>query len=183
MLSLAATEVVSLVSTSGTPASPVYNYDVTVTNTGTTTIGTFWFAWIPGYDLLPHAPTSIASPTGWTGANAPDVFGVASVQWVNTTTPLQPGQTLAGLKFAEAVGYDDRGSTRLVGVLPAGQVAAVVDGLERQPAGARLPAAASSGMIMRNRPQSIAIPSVVFKNGVFAFSPAKALPLFPTALV
>jgi hypothetical protein len=26
----------------------MYQYDLTLTNTGTTTVGTFWFSWIPG---------------------------------------------------------------------------------------------------------------------------------------
>jgi hypothetical protein len=72
---------------------------MTLTNTGTTPIGTFWFAWFPGYDLLPHAPSLIKSPAGWTGTNEPDFIGTASAQWVNTTTPLQPGQALSGFKF------------------------------------------------------------------------------------
>jgi len=76
-----------------------YQYSLTLTDTGTTPIGTFWFGWIPAYDLLPSAPTSISSPTGWTGTNAPDVFGVASARWVNTTSPLQTGQTLSGFTF------------------------------------------------------------------------------------
>ena len=76
-----------------------YEYTLTLTDTGTTPIGTFWFGWIPGYDLLPHAPTSIVSPAGWTGTNAADYFGVASARWVNTVTPLQPGQSLSGFKF------------------------------------------------------------------------------------
>jgi hypothetical protein len=76
-----------------------YEYSLTLTNTGTTPIGTFWYAWIPGYDLLPSAPTAIASPAGWTGINAPDFYGTASVQWVNTASPLQPGLSLSGFKF------------------------------------------------------------------------------------
>ncbi|MDB5174010.1 MAG: hypothetical protein JWN51_2783 [Phycisphaerales bacterium] len=77
-----------------------YKYSLTLTDTGTTNIGTFWFGWIPAYDLLPTAPLSISSPTAqWTGIDAPDIFGVASVQWVNATTPLQPGQTLSGFTF------------------------------------------------------------------------------------
>jgi hypothetical protein len=76
-----------------------FEYSLTLTNNGTTPIGTLWFAWIPAYDLLPTAPTAITSPAGWTGINAPDDFGVASVQWVNTTTPLQPGQSLGGFRF------------------------------------------------------------------------------------
>jgi hypothetical protein len=64
----------------------------------------------------------------------------------------QVRQALAGLGFAEAVGYDDRGATRLVGILPAGQVQAVVDGLERLPAGARLPATAAAVRVVEALP-------------------------------
>jgi hypothetical protein len=76
-----------------------YEYSLTLNNTGTTPIGTFWYAWIPNYNLLRSAPTQIFSPSGWTGTNAPEPFGVASAQWVNTLTPLQPGQSLSGFKF------------------------------------------------------------------------------------
>ena len=76
-----------------------FEYSLTLTDTGTTPIGTFWVGWIPGYDLLPSAPTHFASPAGWTGTNAPDAFGVASAQWVNSTTPLQPGHSLSGFTF------------------------------------------------------------------------------------
>lgn len=76
-----------------------FEYSLTLTDTGTTPIGTFWVAWVPGYDLLHTAPTSIVSPAGWTGQNAPDAFGVASAQWVNTTSPLQPGHSLSGFTF------------------------------------------------------------------------------------
>ena len=74
-------------------------YSLTLKNTGTTPIGTFWYAWIPGYDLLPSAPTNITSPAGWTGIDAPDYYGTASVQWVNTASPLLPGQSLSGFTF------------------------------------------------------------------------------------
>ncbi len=43
------------------------------------------------------------------------------------------------------------------------------------------PAIAMIGMIMRKRPISMAMPSVVLYQGVFAVSPANALPLFPVA--
>jgi hypothetical protein len=76
-----------------------WEYALTLTNTGTTPIGTFWYGWIPGYDLLPTAPTQIKSPTGWSGKNAADFYGVASAQWVNLTSPLQPGQSLSGFAF------------------------------------------------------------------------------------
>ena len=46
---------------------------------------------------------------------------------------------------------------------------------------ARLPATASIGMIIRNRPISIASPMVRLYQGVLALIPAKALPLFANA--
>jgi hypothetical protein len=75
-----------------------FEYLLTLTNTGTSPIGTFWFGWIPGYDLLPTTPTTITPPTGWQGVNAPDI-GVASAQFYSASSPLQPGQTLSGLSF------------------------------------------------------------------------------------
>ena len=44
---------------------------------------------------------------------------------------------------------------------------------------ARLPAMASTGIIMKNRPSSCAIAVVVLYQIVFAFMPANAEPLFP----
>lgn len=76
-----------------------YEYDLSLSDIGDTPIGTLWFGWFPAYDQLTSHPTSITSPPGWTGIDAPDSFGVASAQWVNTTSPLQPGHTLSGFKF------------------------------------------------------------------------------------
>jgi hypothetical protein len=76
-----------------------YEYSLTLNNTGTTPISTFWYAWIPGYDLLPSAPTQIFSPAGWSATNAHEFYGVGSAQWVNLATPLQPNQSLGGFKF------------------------------------------------------------------------------------
>jgi hypothetical protein len=47
-----------------------FNYTIQLQNTGTTTIGTLWFAWDslgPSYNFLTpaQAPTSITLPTGW----------------------------------------------------------------------------------------------------------------------
>ena len=76
-----------------------YQYSLSLTNTGTTPIGTYWFGWIPGYDLLPSAPTTVSSPAGWSGGQAADYYGVGSVQWVTNSSPLQPGHTLSGFQF------------------------------------------------------------------------------------
>jgi len=73
-----------------------YQYDLTLNNTGTTTIGTFWFSWIPGAGFMPASPTDVQSPTGWsdvlTNANA-------SIQWTTTSDLLAPGDSLSGFDF------------------------------------------------------------------------------------
>jgi hypothetical protein len=76
-----------------------YQYSLTLTNTGDTNISTFWFGWIPSYDLLPSAPTAFTAPAGWAGINAHDVIGTASAQWTTTTAPLAEGQSLSGFTF------------------------------------------------------------------------------------
>jgi hypothetical protein len=73
-----------------------FQYDLTLNNTGTTTIGTFWFSWIPGAGFMPVAPTAVLSPTGWsdilTNANS-------AIQWTTTTDLLAPGHSLSGFEF------------------------------------------------------------------------------------
>jgi hypothetical protein len=81
----------------GTPNGPNFNYTISLTNTGTLNIGTFWFAWTPPgmpteYDFLPSAPFSISQPTGWLG---PASFGFPgySIEYYNSTGSLiGPGQ-------------------------------------------------------------------------------------------
>src|SRR5258707_8752342 len=45
----------------------VDDYFITLNNTGTTTIGTFWFAWGSGAGFFSSTPTHIGSPARWTG--------------------------------------------------------------------------------------------------------------------
>jgi PEP-CTERM motif len=72
-----------------------YQYDLTLKNTGTTTIGTYWFAWIPGAGFLSPPPTDVMSPTGWTEKlTAKD----GAIQWT-TQNLLRPGATLSGFSF------------------------------------------------------------------------------------
>jgi hypothetical protein len=82
--------------------SGVYTYDLTLTDTGTTQIGTFWYAWVPGEDFLPATPFDISSPFGWslnkiTGSgNSTDG---SAIRW-EATDPLEPGQSLNGFEFS-----------------------------------------------------------------------------------
>ena len=77
----------------------LYDYNLTLTNTGTTTIGTFWFGWVPGAGFLPTVATNVTSPAGWS-----DILTNTShaIQWTTTTSLLQPGQTLTGFNFVTA---------------------------------------------------------------------------------
>ena len=96
-----ATAPISLTSTTGTPASPVYHYDIQVTDTGTTNIGTFWFAWIPGEDFLPSVPSAVSNPTGWgnTLTGSENSTDGTAIEWVASSHAITPGNTLGGFDF------------------------------------------------------------------------------------
>lgn len=96
--------------------SGLYDYSLTLNNTGTTTIGTFWFAWVPGGDFLAPKPVSTSSPDGWTvGLFTNSTNTGTSIRWVNTASPLQAGQSLSGFSFVSAETPD-----QLLGNVPSG---------------------------------------------------------------
>ena len=71
------------------------DYSITLNNTGTTTIGTFWFGWVPGNGFLSATPTNIGTPAGWTEMTT---NGGAAIQFV-TSMPLTAGSSLSGFTF------------------------------------------------------------------------------------
>ena len=79
-------------------------YALTLDNTGSTTIGTFWYSWVPGKDFMPGAePTAILSPPGWTdmvtgSGNSSDGY---AIQWTATSSAndLAAGSSLSGFEF------------------------------------------------------------------------------------
>jgi hypothetical protein len=81
------------------------HYDAVLINTGTTTVGTFWFAWVPGKDFLPTSPLNITSPAGWqdiiTHGSASDGY---AIQWKATSaaSDLAAGSSLSGFGFDSA---------------------------------------------------------------------------------
>lgn len=88
-----------------------YQYDLTLTNTGTTTIGTYWFAWVPGAGFLSAKPTDVMSPAGWTEKlTAKD----GAIQWT-THNLLSPGASLSGFSFEST-----ETPAQLAGVVPPG---------------------------------------------------------------
>jgi hypothetical protein len=83
---------------SSTPDGSNFDYTVSVTDNGTTDIGTFWFAWTPPgdpteYDFLPTPPSAEAGPSGWT-APLVTAFPGTSIEYHNVSgSPISPGQT------------------------------------------------------------------------------------------
>jgi hypothetical protein len=73
-----------------------YQYSITLNNTGTTTIGTYWFGWVPGAGFLTATPTSVVAPTGWTDTVT---NSGKAVRWVTTTNLLAAGDSLSGFEF------------------------------------------------------------------------------------
>src|SRR5690348_414067 len=71
------------------PDGPNFDYTISLTNTGSSNIGTFWFAWTPPgmpteYDFLPSLPSSITQPAGWLGPPTPGFPGY-SIEYYNYT--------------------------------------------------------------------------------------------------
>jgi hypothetical protein len=83
-----------------------FQYNLTLNDAGSTTLGTFWFAWIPGDNFMPADPTNILSPTGWqdlvtTGGPS---AGYA-IQWTAATAgaDLTAGNSLSGFGFVSTL--------------------------------------------------------------------------------
>ncbi|HEV8680897.1 MAG TPA: hypothetical protein VGQ90_16090, partial [Stellaceae bacterium] len=67
-------------------APGVFQYTVTLNNTGDTTIGTFWFAWddAPDQDFMSAQPTNIGDPSGWTDTVTTHLYGSGTgygIEW------------------------------------------------------------------------------------------------------
>jgi hypothetical protein len=94
-MSEAATATISGVSA----GNGTFDYTVTLNDTGTTSIGTYWFAWVPGKDFLDVSPTNIVLPAGWkeaiTNGGASDGFAIQ----FEATTPASDLQSGASLSF------------------------------------------------------------------------------------
>jgi hypothetical protein len=74
---------------SSTPDGANFDYTITLMNSSSSTnsIGTFWFAWVPGKDFLATSPLSVTDPTGWadkiTHGGSTDGY---AIQWVSSSS-------------------------------------------------------------------------------------------------
>jgi len=81
---------------SGVQNAGLYDYTITLNNTGTVPIGTFWYAWIPGQFYLPSNPSSVTAPTGWS-FSTPSSGGSYSIEYTASSSlyDLAPGANLS----------------------------------------------------------------------------------------
>ncbi len=97
-----AAEVASAVITATPIGAGEYQYSVTLADTGTTTVGTYWFAWTPGDNFMPVSPTNVTSPAGWveTITSGGPSAGFA-IQWKasGAASDLAAGDLLSGFSF------------------------------------------------------------------------------------
>jgi len=87
---------------SGGTSGP-YTYQFTLTDTGSTTIGSVWYAWTPGFNYLQSKPTGTSGDTaGWANTIIGST-GAASIQFKagGSADYLQPGQS-ASFDFTTA---------------------------------------------------------------------------------
>lgn len=86
-----------VITQTGTTGSD-FNYSVTLTDSGSDSIGTFWYSWIPGQDYMASSPVApVASPAGWsaiiTHGGASDGY---AIQWIadSVASEISPGGEL-----------------------------------------------------------------------------------------
>jgi len=74
---------------SGAPVTGGFDYTVTLDNTGSLALNSFWYGWIQFENDLPNDPTSAGNSLGWNND-----LDANSIQYVNSTgTALAPGHT------------------------------------------------------------------------------------------
>lgn len=80
-----------------------YNYDISLKNTGTVTIGVFWFSWVPGENYMSVAPTNFQAPAGWSYDFTSHEGGASDGYGIHWSGSLAAGATLAGFKFTSTM--------------------------------------------------------------------------------
>ncbi len=72
-----------------------FKYTITVSDTGTTPINTFWYAWTPTQgQTIPATLTPGTAPFGWTALQSAD-----GIQWNTTAYPITVGESAATFTF------------------------------------------------------------------------------------
>jgi hypothetical protein len=115
---------------SGVLVSSVYDYTLSVKNTGTVPLQGIWYGWIPGSFDLPSSPTSPASTSGWSASVSGDsiqyqgnsgdaipVGGTGIFTFDSTSTPMAmttgtvgPAATGESVAYAGTIGFTGNSS-------------------------------------------------------------------------
>lgn len=63
-----------------TPNGSNFDYDIALTNAGSDTLATCWYAWRPGQNYIAQTPLNVIAPANWTAsvthASATDGYGI-----------------------------------------------------------------------------------------------------------
>lgn len=106
-------------SLSGVQAGGNYDYTLTLHNTGTTPLNSFWYGWTTSGNNLSSFPSTAGNSLGW----ANNLSG-NSIEWVNSTgTVLGPGQSGVFTFVATS-------TPAQITTLPSGQSVAYVNGID-----------------------------------------------------
>jgi hypothetical protein len=106
-----------------------YNYTVTLNNTGTVALNSFWYGWTTSGDNLPSDPSGPGNSSGWG-----NTVSANSIKWVNASysyygttyyygTPLAPG---ASATFT----FVSTSSPSAITASPSGESVAYVTGID-----------------------------------------------------
>jgi hypothetical protein len=104
---------------SGVQNGSVYDYTITLNNTGSTMLNSFWYGWIQFLFDLPSPPSSAGNSLGWN-----NTLDGNSIEYVNSTgTPLAAGSS-ATFTFV------DTADPTAITTAPSGESVAYVGGID-----------------------------------------------------
>jgi len=104
---------------SDVPAGGNFDYTITLQNTGSLSLNSFWYGWTQSGNNLPSDPSSAANSLGW----ANDLDG-NSIMWINSSgTALAHGQS-GTFTFVSS------SSPSAITTLPSGESVAYVGGID-----------------------------------------------------
>ncbi|HEY2760433.1 MAG TPA: hypothetical protein VGI75_06810 [Pirellulales bacterium] len=87
-------------SVTATPSGANFLYTISLHNTGTTNIDTFWFSWLPdNYDFLPSVPTPTGMPANWSNFVETGFYGSSIEFFGPDSAGITPGQTSSAFQF------------------------------------------------------------------------------------
>jgi len=104
---------------SDVPVSGGFDYTITLHNSGTTNLNSFWYGWTTSGNNLPSNPSSAANSLGW----ANDLSG-NSIEWVNGSgSALAPSQSATFTFFSTS-------TPTAITTAPSGESVAYVHGID-----------------------------------------------------